>query len=126
MLKLLQERSSKYNKINNMENYHGDYDELAEFIDALIVQKYPNEPKENHKELREQLIQDLSSRIDEAAFKDLSDDQVKDLEYAMEHQKSAPGTYLEFFNRADIDFRGRVKDVMLQFGKEFLGGEKNE
>ena len=44
----------------------------------------------------------------------------------MEHQKSAPGTYLEFFNRADIDFRGRVKDVMLQFGKEFLGGEKNE
>ena len=105
-----------------MENYHGDYDELAEFVDALISRKYPNEPAENYKDLREKLIQELSDRIDEETFKGLDEDQIKDLEYVLGSKKETPDSYLDFFKRSGIDFRARVKDTMIEFGNEFLGG----
>ncbi len=55
-----------------MNDYLVDRETLGQFVDALIAQKYQNQPVENSKTLRETLIEKIDDLILYVIFLNLS------------------------------------------------------
>ncbi|MBQ9017784.1 hypothetical protein IJ118_01845 [Candidatus Saccharibacteria bacterium] len=99
-----------------------DYQQLAEFVDALIARKFP-ENTENHAELREESIAKLSDHINQRIFEQLSEEQIVRLGDIADAHSDDPAAFSKFFMDAGIDLSRTVKDAMIEFGNQFLGGD---
>ncbi|MBQ9018167.1 hypothetical protein IJ117_00160 [Candidatus Saccharibacteria bacterium] len=100
------------------KNNLAQYDKLAEFVDALIEQKFRDNKPDNYEELRAQLITNLDEYINKAIFDGMSTEDID--EYAA--LSSTEDEELQFFLRKGIDFNQKVKEAMIEFGNSFLGG----
>ena len=106
------------NFIMEQKNNLAQYDKLAEFVDALIEQKFRDNKPDNYEELRAQLITNLDEYINKAIFDGMSTEDID--EYAA--LSSTEDEELQFFLRKGIDFNQKVKEAMIEFGNSFLGG----
>lgn len=106
-----------------MESNQEGYEKMAEFVDALIAQKYPNDTPGSHADLRENLIKDLSKSIDDATDNLLTAEQSAELAQLLAGQDDAAYAkiYLNYYSNHGIDFQQKVQDAMISFGQKFLG-----
>ena len=106
-----------------MENNQEGYAKMAEFVDALIAQKYPGDAPENHADLREKLIESLGEHIDAATDQLLTTEQAAELAQLLADQDETnyAKTYFDYFTNHGIDFQQKVQDAMIEFGQQFLG-----
>lgn len=103
---------------------HGaDYEQAAEFVDALLAKKYPGEPITNHKELREQAIQTLNDRLDDAIVANLTEEQRSELDALAADSGDDSSAFLSFFIKQGVDLTQIFQSTMIKFGNEFLGAD---
>lgn len=102
-----------------------DYQHAAEFVDALIAQKYPDGAPtganaEDHTDLREQIIKTLNDEIESRLVDRLTDEQQDQLNAIAEQGGDVQAAFLNFFIKAGINFNQIVKDTMMEFAHDFL------
>lgn len=106
-----------------MQNNQEGYEKMAEFVDALIAKKYPNDAPGNHATLREELIKTLGEYIDSVTDNLLTAEQTAELTQLLADKDEAEyaKTYFDYYLSHGIDFQHTVQDAMIEFGKNFLG-----
>lgn len=105
-----------------MESYLVDPAALGEFVDALIVTKYPNEPVTNHSGLKEDATKALDHQILKTIIGKLTKEQGQELSKLLKDENSTESTFTDFFDKNGIDLEGTIKTTMENFRDEFLGG----
>lgn len=108
-----------------MESYLVDEAILGEFVDALIKEKYPNDPADAHTDIRGEAIKNLDFQILKAIITRLTKEQGAELAKLAEKDDTEPAAFEEFFNRCHIDIETVLKDTMANFKDEFLKGGVN-
>jgi hypothetical protein len=106
-----------------MNDYLVDYEVLAEFLDKLLAEKYPNQPAEELKSIREDGIRKLDDKIGKEVFGTLTEPQLDELDHLLDNQSATPEDYQEFFKKSGIDVEFKVTLAMQDFKQEFLGGQ---
>lgn len=105
-----------------MNDYLVDRETLGQFVDALIAQKYQNQPVENSETLRETLIEKIDDRILDAIFRDLSKQQLAEINVLFDRDEEDPAVFEDFFKNANINIRQKTAEALESFKAEFLGG----
>ena len=118
MLTLKAERSIK---ISNMNDYLVDRETLGQFADALITQKYQNQPVAES--FREDLIREIDDKISAAIFSSLSTDKLNEINTIFDRNEDDPRVFQEFFQNSGIDLQQIIANVMNSFKTNFLGGK---
>lgn len=106
-----------------MEQYFTEHDTLAKAIDALISQKYQNQPPANLSEIREENIRKLDNKISLKIFGSLSDEQLQKISSLLDDQENDPTIFQKFFKDAGINLEQKTSEAIREFSNEFLGGE---
>lgn len=101
-----------------------EYEQMVEFVEALIAAKYPGEPVSNHSDECDQVIEALNSQIEDALVTHLDETQQQQLNAIAEQATDAEAAFLDFFNQSGINFNQIVKDTMLAFANNFLGNTR--
>lgn len=105
------------------QNQQGaDYEQIAEFVDALIAKKYPGEPAENYHDIREEAIQSLRDQINAALYSGLTPEQKQELESLAETNGDSASAFIDFFTASGINFNQAIQKTLIDFGTKFLGG----
>lgn len=108
-----------------MENYLVDYEALARVIDALIAQKYPNEPTEKYKDLREASIKELDEIISQAVFASLSESETNELDQLLSKDDTSETVFQDFLKNTNLDFGKITEKAVTEYGAKFLEGVEN-
>ena len=109
-----------------MESYLVDEAVLGEIVDALLKEKYPDQPVEDHASIKKDLIKKLDHQILKAVVSSLTPEQGKELDQLLEKDSSDPVAFENFFKERNIDLEKIVTDVMESFKNDFMKGDKNE
>ena len=105
-----------------MENNFIQHEILGQFVDGLIAQKYPGQPAENFKEIREKSIDEVNKKIDMAIYSSLSIEQLEEINALFDRNEENPDVFTEFFKNAGVDAEQKTKEVMESYAVSFLGG----
>ena len=108
-----------------MESYLVDKAVLGEFIDALISQKFPNEPASKYSALKEDAIKALDHQILKSIIGKLTKEQGGELNRLLDKPESDEKTFADFFSSHHIDLESTIKDTMVNFRDAFLKGGQN-
>ncbi|MDO4611947.1 MAG: hypothetical protein Q4B29_00575 [Candidatus Saccharibacteria bacterium] len=106
-----------------MNDYLVDRETLGQFVDALIAQKYQNQPDANLETVREEAIQKLDDQISQAIFGSLSKEQLAEINKIFDQNEENPAVFQEFFQNANIDLQQIISRTVLAYKTDFLGGE---
>lgn len=106
-----------------MDSYIVDEAVLGQFVDTLLEEKYPGQPTDTLADVRKDAIAALNHQILKATFGNLTPEQGKELNDLLDENSSDPVIFENFFNDHHIDLEGIIKDVVLKFKADFLGGE---
>ena len=99
---------------------------LGQFVDSLISQKYPGQPAENFKELREKSIDEIDKKIDMAFCEDLTIEQLEEISSILDRNEEDPSAFEEFFKKSGVDTAKKTKEVLESYRTSFLGGSNEE
>lgn len=102
--------------------YPADYEQMVEFVEALIAKKYPGEPTENHAAERDQAIAALSDQIEDNVIAGLDESQQQQLNAIAEQDGDVQTAFLTFLTQSGVNLNQIIKDTMLEFANKFLGG----
>ena len=105
-----------------MENNFIQHEILGQFVDGLIAQKYPGQPAENFKEIREKSIDEVNKKIDMAIYSSLSIEQLEEINALFDRNEENPDVFTEFFKNAGVDAEQKTKEAMESYAISFLGG----
>ena len=105
-----------------MENNFIQHEILGRFVDGLIAQKYPGQPAENFKEIRNKSIDEVNKKIDMAIYSSLSIEQLEEINDLFENNEENPDVFADFFKRAGVDAEQITKETLEGYAKSFLGG----
>ncbi len=105
------------------DDYFIEYDTLANVVDALIKQKYQDEPvPDNIKTSREESIKRLDDQISKAFFNNLTDEQIAEVKKMLD--RDAPQEEIhEYFYNLDIDMSEVIAKTIQEFGTDFIGAD---
>ena len=106
-----------------MESYLLDPAVLGEFVDALIAEKYPGQPAENHTAIREESIKALDHQLLKTMLGTLTKEQGAKLNQLLDDRNSNEQTFADFFKNNGIDLEAALRDTMVKFREDFLKGE---
>ena len=104
-----------------MNDYLVDRETLGQFADALITQKYQNQPVAES--FREDLIKEIDDKISTAIFGSLSTERLDEINTLFDRNEDDPRVFQEFFQNSGIDLQQIITNVMNNFKTSFLGGE---
>ena len=102
-----------------METHTANYEQLAEFVDALIAKKYPDKPEEELEAIREEAVADLADRIDSAVLDALDPDQLQEFNDLLDQDDEA--AYDNFFTKHNLSLDKITEAAMTDYAKSFLG-----
>ncbi|MBR5647544.1 hypothetical protein IKW73_01185 [Candidatus Saccharibacteria bacterium] len=105
-----------------MENNYIQREFLGKFVDGLIAQKYPGQPAENYKDIREASIKDIDERIDWAIYGSLNKEQLAEVNELFDRNEENPEVFAAFFEKAGVDPQQKITEVLDDYQKSFLGG----
>ena len=108
-----------------MESYLVDPAVLGEFMDALISEKYPDQPASDHTSEKEDAIRALDHQILKAILANLTEEQGSELNQLLDNEGSDESTFEEFFKKHNIDLKKTIEDTMVKFRDDFLRGGEN-
>ena len=106
-----------------MDSYLVDEAVLGQFVDTLIETKYPSQPAENFATVKKDAVANLDHQILKAIFSQLTPEQGKELNDLLDENNTDPEVFGNFFSDYHIDLEEVIKDTMLKFKDEFLGGQ---
>lgn len=108
-----------------MESYLVDEAVLDQFADALIKEKYPNDPAGTHADLKKTLMVKADHQILKTLIGNLTAEQGAELEKLLDENDTDPAVFDAFFEKHGINLQEIFKDAMLKFKDDFLKGDKN-
>ena len=108
-----------------MEQYLIEYDTLAELVDKLISQKYPDQLPANINEIRKSEIQKLDDKIGVKIFGSLNEQQLKEVNALLDDDGQDPSALKDFFANAGINLEQKISEAMKEYGTAFLGGKND-
>ena len=108
-----------------MDNYLIDEATLAEFADALLKQKFPNQPT-GDKSLREKIIKELDDEITKKLFGSLTKEQLADLNKILDNENAPEIEFQSFFEENGIDAEQIMVATMTSYQQQLLKGDQNE
>ena len=106
-----------------MEQFLIERDTLVKIIDALLSQKYPDEPPANIDEIREDSIHKLDNQIGTQVFSSLNEKQLKEINNLLDDQEKDPAVFQNFFQNAGVNLEQKITEAIQGFSQEFLGGK---
>lgn len=107
-----------------MESYLVDEAVLGEIVDALLKEKYPNQPTESHADIKKSLVKKLDQQILKAVVGSLTPEQGSELNAILEKDSQDPVAFENFFKDHDIDLEKIVTDAMAAFKEDFMKEDK--
>ena len=108
-----------------MESYLVDPAVLGDIVDALISEKYPDQPASDFASLRENAIRALDHQILKAIMGSLTREQGSELNQILDEKPTDSAVYEEFFAKHNIDLSEIIKEVMVKFKDDFMKGGEN-
>lgn len=108
-----------------MNTYLVDEATLSELADAFIREKYPNEPVENHADIKTDLMAKIDHQILKSIIGSLTPEQGGELEKLLDDENSEPSAFDAFFKKYNINLEDTFKNVILNLKEEFLRGGEN-
>lgn len=108
-----------------MESYLVDEQVLGDIVDALIKEKYPDDPIENHQDIRRDAIKSLDHQIVKSIIGKLTKDEGAELNRLLNENTEDPSVFDEFFEKHNIDLQATITDAMVSFKNQFLKGDEN-
>ena len=109
-----------------MDSYLVDETTLGEFVDTLLEQKYPDDPKDAHADVRTEAIKALDHKILKAIFGQLTPDEGAELNKLLDENDSDTTVFEDFFRNNSVDLEKTITNVMVDFKEDFLRGGNNE
>ena len=109
-----------------MESYLVDEAVLGQFADALIKEKYPNDPAEKHAELKQTLMKKADHEVLRTIIGNLTPEQGGELERLLDENDTDPAVFTKFFEKHGIDLEKILRNAMSKFKENFLKGDENE
>ncbi|MDO4508077.1 MAG: hypothetical protein Q4B65_01690 [Candidatus Saccharibacteria bacterium] len=106
-----------------MNDYLVDRETLGQFVDALIAQKYQNQPDANLETIRENAIRKLDDKISLAIFGSLSKEKLAEVNILLDSEDDDPAIFQNFFEQAGINVQQVITNTLKTYKMEFLGGE---
>ncbi|MDO4611774.1 MAG: DUF5663 domain-containing protein [Candidatus Saccharibacteria bacterium] len=106
-----------------MNEYLVDRETLGQFVDALIAQKYQDQPVPNFEALREDEIKKLDDRIGKAVFGNLTEVELAEINSIIDSDEDDEARVQEFFDSSSINLQQVIQNTLLAYKREFLGGE---
>ncbi len=107
----------------NMDKYLIDRQTLEQFIDELIKRKpLAASSAEELYSFREDNIEQLDNEIAMAIFGQLSEEQLAEIEHAIDSGEDTPEYFQNLFARYGINLEKTIADTVANFGKRFLEG----
>ena len=106
-----------------MEEYLIERDTLAKMVDALLSQKYPDQPPANFDEIRVNTMHALDDKIAVKIFSSLNDEQLKEVNKLLDDPDTSPEVFTDFFKNAGVDLEQKITDGAKEFAEKFLGGK---
>ena len=103
-----------------MDDYLVDESILKGIVDALIAQKQPPISDEEKPSLRQESIQKLNQKIDDAFFAQLNDAQIDELDELLQQDDVSQEKLEEFFKDNGVDLNHTMEQVVKEFSEEFL------
>ena len=103
-----------------METKVTNYEQLSQYVDALIATKYPNQPEKILNSNRANLIKELNDYILAAVADGLTDKQVDALESILNNPDSDDVAVNAFFAGTGSDLNQRIEGAMTDFGKKYM------
>ena len=107
-----------------MESYLVDEAVLGKIADALLIEKYPNEPVESHADIKKNLVKKLDHQILKAVIGSLTPEQGNELNELLKKDDSNPDTFEDFFKDRDIDLEKAIADAIVSVKDDFMKGDK--
>ncbi|MBQ8984956.1 hypothetical protein IJ076_00125 [Candidatus Saccharibacteria bacterium] len=98
---------------------------LGQFVDALISEKYPDQPETNFANLREKAIKALDFQILKSILGSLTKEQGAELNQLLDNPSSDETTFENFFKDYGINLEAVLKDTMVKFKDDFMKGAQN-
>ncbi|MBR2659512.1 hypothetical protein IKD60_02000, partial [Candidatus Saccharibacteria bacterium] len=95
-----------------MESSLVDQAVLGQFVDALIGEKYPNQPNAVSDGARKDAIRALDYQILKAILGSLTKEQGGELSQLLKKEDSDEATFENFFKSHNIDLENVIKSVM--------------
>ena len=115
---MLEIRKVKY-KNNTMDDYLVDESILGGIVDALITQKQPPINNEEKASFRQESVQKLNQKIDDAFFAQLNDDQIDELDKLLQQDDISQERLEEFFKDNGVDLNHTMEQAVKEFSQEF-------
>lgn len=109
-----------------MESYLVDEATLEKLADALIKEKYPNDPVESHADVKKSLMAKIDHQILKSLIGSLTPEQGGELERLLDENESDPAVFDAFFKKYGINLEDTFKDAIVELKDEFLKGGENE
>lgn len=107
-----------------MESYLVDEAVLGEIVDAILKEKYPNQPAENHADIKKDLVKKLDQQILRAVVGSLTPEQGNELNQLLEKDNSDPEAFEGFFKDHDIDLEKVIANAITSFKDDLKKGDK--
>lgn len=106
-----------------MDEYLIDREILSQFVDVLMKRRsLPVSSAEEIAEFKESQIRALDDKIIHAIFDQLNVEQANELNYLLDKNDSTAQTFKDFFAKFGISIKDIITKTMIDFGKNFLGG----
>ena len=107
-----------------MESYLVDQEILEQFADHLLSEKYPDQPVSNHANTKKEIMRAFDHQVLKDILGNLTKEQGAELNYLLDKTEN-PAAFEDFFTRHDIDLSAILKNTMVVFRNNFLGGNDN-
>lgn len=109
-----------------MESYLVDEAVLGGLVDAILKEKYPNQPVKDHADIKKNLVKKLDRQILKAIVGSLTPEQGNELNAVLEKDDQDPVVFENFFKDHDIDLEKVVTDAVVAFKNDFMKEGKDE
>ena len=107
-----------------MDQYFLDRETLGKFVDELMQKKtLPADSVADLNSIREKAIEALDKKIENAVLGSLNEEQLAELNALLDKEETPEEDFRNLFKRAGVDVSKVMTNVMLEFGKDFLGGK---
>lgn len=106
-----------------MENTLLDRQELEQAADALLAQKYPDQPAETLTEERERIIAELDDAVGQAIISKLNLEQLESYLGLLKSEQEDSSVFENFFRDNQIDLNAISNEATTNYVKQYLGGE---
>ena len=106
-----------------MENTLLDRQTLEQAADALLAQKYPDQPAESLSAERETIIAGLDDAIGQAIVDKLNPEQLNTYLNLLNTEQEDSSIFENFFSSNGINLEAVSQEATTNYVKQYLGGE---